>query len=187
MAQTGALQLRCCANKNSVTHNSFSLQIVKRSLFYSRKSSLATGTTRSTVSLGDFEPCKGTRERVKIKSFIIIRVRRQRSKKKAVTNGIIRDTLRSAVFEFSVLAAGYNGINHYRGEQVQPLNRDRWKPVTGAVAFLFFLSSPSEESHRSSPPLRMRCAASHVCVVKSFGKQDRYNDLREIITRISLS
>lgn len=96
-------------------------------------------------------------------------------------------TLRSAVFEFSVLAAGYNGINHYRGEQVQPLNRDRWKPVTGAVAFLFFLSSPSEESHRSSPPLRMRCAASHVCVVKSFGKQDRYNDLREIITRISLS
>lgn len=142
MAQTGALQLRCCANKNSVTHNSFSLQIVKRSLFYSRKSSLATGTTRSTVSLGDFEPWKGTRERVKIKSFIIIRVRRQRSKKKAVTNGIIRDTLRSAVFEFSVLAAGYNGINHYRGEQVQPLNRDRWKPVTGAVAFLFFLSSP---------------------------------------------
>lgn len=187
MAQTGALQLRCCTNKNSVTHNSFSLQIVKRSLFYSRKSSLATGTTRSTASLGDFEPWKGTRERVKIKSFIIIRVRRQRSKKKAVTNGIIRDTLRSAVFEFSVLAAGYNGINHYRGEQVQPLNRDHWKPVTGAVAFLFFLSSPSEESHRSSPPLRMRCAASHVCVVKSFGKQDRYNDLREIITRISLS
>lgn len=82
MAQTGALQLRCCANKNSVTHNSFSLQIVKRSLFYSRKSSLATGTTRSTVSLGDFEPWKGTRERVKIKSFIIIRVRRQRRKKR---------------------------------------------------------------------------------------------------------
>lgn len=82
---------------------------------------------------------------------------------------------------FGVLAAGYNGINHYRGEQVQPLNRDRWKPVTGAVSktpFLLFPSLPNEESSCAPPfspsfsSLRMRLTRVRVTTFVSSNRLD---------------
>lgn len=97
---------------------------------------------------------------------------------------IIRDTLRAplcaTLFEFSVLAAGYNGINHYRGEQVQPLNRDRWKPVTGAVSKPRFFSSSVQRGKLSFSFFSVR-------VIRLINKA-RYNKPIPIFTtRISLS
>lgn len=189
MAQTGALQLRCCTNKNSVTRIRTSSRFkLLNDLFFTHANPLwPQGQHDRPCPWAILSPGRERGNELKLKVLLLFAFdandRRKKRLQMELFVTLCAPPCSSSVYWQPVITV-LTTIGASKCSHLTVIVGNRLQVPS---PFLFFLSSPSEESHRSSPPLRMRCAASHVCVVKSFGKQDRYNDLREIITRISLS
>lgn len=145
MAQTGALQLRCCANKNSVTHNSFSLQIVKRSLFTHANPLWPQGQHDRPCPWAILSPGRERENELKLKVLLLFAFdandRRKKRLQMELFVTLCAPPCSSSVYWQPVITV-LTTIGASKCSHLTVIVGNRLQVLTGAVAFLFFLSSP---------------------------------------------